>query len=297
MPKRKSTPKDTETEVLIMSARRCCICFGLSGDFGEKSGQIAHLDKDPSNSSFDNLAWLCLPHHDKYDSTTSQSKGLLIGEVKRYRTLLYEKVEDELRKSSQRLTNEAQSEPEVNETEVSGLLAKVQSRSHPLSQCIAEALVLARKANDTAFEDFCRNELSGYTGEDVTIPSYRSIDVFISPLGSINMQYLGWGGNTSRIFEFMRQHPDTFFPYKIRLAYSVSYFESTQVNLASNANAGVLHFPLKMGDIVPNAEKPDRATPTYGNPDSIRLMLDSIRRELTNHLLTLLPKAGQKRRR
>lgn len=290
MPERKSTPKDTETEVLIVSARRCCICFGLSGDFNEKPGQIAHLDKDPSNSSFDNLAWLCLTHHDKYDSTTSQSKGLTIGEIKRYRALLYKRVGDELRKGGQRLTNELQPKQEVSETEISGLLTKAQSRSTPLSQCIAEALALARKASDTEFEDFCRNELSGYTGEDVTIPPYRSIDVFISPLGSINMQYLGWGGNTSQILAYMRQHPDTFFPYKIRLAYSVSYLESTQSNIASNANAGLMHFPLRMGDIVPNAENPDRPTPTYGDPDSVRSILDSIRRELTNHLLALLPR-------
>ena len=57
----------------------------LTGDLSEKKGQIAHLDRDPSNSDPDNLAFLCLEHHDEYDSRPSQSKGLTIEEVKRYR--------------------------------------------------------------------------------------------------------------------------------------------------------------------------------------------------------------------
>jgi len=48
-------------------------------------GQIAHLDNDASNNSLDNLAFFCLEHHDQYDSRTSQSKGLMIEEARRYR--------------------------------------------------------------------------------------------------------------------------------------------------------------------------------------------------------------------
>jgi CheY-like chemotaxis protein len=61
----------------------------LSSDYSIKQGQIAHLDKDPRNNSVDNLAFLCMPHHDQYDSTTSQSKNLTIEEVKLYRAQLY----------------------------------------------------------------------------------------------------------------------------------------------------------------------------------------------------------------
>ena len=92
MAKRKPIPKATQDELLYLCARRCCLCFGLRADFGEQSGQIAHLDHDPSNNNLDNLAWLCLHHHDEYDRRTSQSKGLTIGEVKRYRQELYQAV-------------------------------------------------------------------------------------------------------------------------------------------------------------------------------------------------------------
>ncbi len=86
---RKQDPK-VYLEVLLKSGRRCCLCFGLKSDYGEKNGQIAHLDHDPANDKPDNLAFLCLEHHDQYDSTTSQSKSLQIGEVKAYREQLYQ---------------------------------------------------------------------------------------------------------------------------------------------------------------------------------------------------------------
>jgi Leucine-rich repeat (LRR) protein len=88
-PQRLKIPPDIETKVLTLSRRRCCLCFGLNGDFGEKKGQIAHLDHDRTNNKLENLAFLCLEHHDSYDSKTSQSKGIKEKEVKNYREELY----------------------------------------------------------------------------------------------------------------------------------------------------------------------------------------------------------------
>ncbi len=92
MAKRTHIKTKDETKILIDSSRRCCICFGLNQDFDVKRGQIAHLDGDHSNSKIDNLLFLCLVHHDEYDGTTSQSKGLTINEVKEYRSRLYRKI-------------------------------------------------------------------------------------------------------------------------------------------------------------------------------------------------------------
>ena len=94
MARRKRTPRGTETEVLVRSRRRCCLCFGLEGDLGEKEGQIAHLDGDLSNADLGNLAWMCFRHHDRYDSQTSQGKGPTVAEAKRYRDELYEVVKE-----------------------------------------------------------------------------------------------------------------------------------------------------------------------------------------------------------
>lgn len=86
---RKKITDPTLTKVLVASRRRCCICFGIARDGDLKRGQIAHLDGNPGNNDSDNLAFLCLSHHDEYDGTTSQSKGLIISEVKAYREELY----------------------------------------------------------------------------------------------------------------------------------------------------------------------------------------------------------------
>ena len=96
MSKRKNISKAIEAEVLRQSRHRCCICFGLNRDTNEKSGQIAHLDKNPKNNEISNLAFLCLEHHDRYDSRTSQSKGLTQAEVRLYRDDLYEELSSHL---------------------------------------------------------------------------------------------------------------------------------------------------------------------------------------------------------
>ena len=92
MNKRKIAGVDHETQVLTKSQRRCCLCYFLENDKSEKKGQIAHLNQDRSDSSMENLVWLCLEHHDAYDSRTSQSKGYTKTEVKKYRDELYKVV-------------------------------------------------------------------------------------------------------------------------------------------------------------------------------------------------------------
>lgn len=79
-----------ETELLVRSRRWCALCFGLSFLRGPRKGQIAHVDRDSSNSEFGNLCWLCFEHHDEYDSQTSQSKRFTPAELRRHRDDLYQ---------------------------------------------------------------------------------------------------------------------------------------------------------------------------------------------------------------
>jgi hypothetical protein len=92
---RKAVPQETQVEVLAACRRRCAICFGLNRDKAIKPGQIAHLDRDAANPSFDNLVFLCLEHHDQFDSKTSQSKGLTSDEVRRFREELATAIKHE----------------------------------------------------------------------------------------------------------------------------------------------------------------------------------------------------------
>lgn len=82
-------PAAIETALLIQSKRICALCFGLNNDMREKAGQIAHLNGNRNDNRFENLVWLCFEHHDRFDSTTSQSKNLTSGEVKVHRDNLY----------------------------------------------------------------------------------------------------------------------------------------------------------------------------------------------------------------
>jgi hypothetical protein len=91
MSNRRPTSKTVEKEVFIASRRRCCLCMFLLGKSDVCQGQIAHLNRDPSDSRFENLVFLCLGHHDEYDSRRGQSKGFSLLEVKEYRDRLYKR--------------------------------------------------------------------------------------------------------------------------------------------------------------------------------------------------------------
>jgi hypothetical protein len=84
--------EQVETDILYASRRRCALCFGLYGDLTPKRGQLAHVERDAARSGFDDLCYLCLPHHDEYDSKNSQSKRFTPSELRRYRSDLYEYV-------------------------------------------------------------------------------------------------------------------------------------------------------------------------------------------------------------
>jgi hypothetical protein len=75
------------------------LCYWLKGEDDVKKGQIAHLDGNHANSSDDNLAFLCLEHHDEFDSTPSVSKGLREREVRQWRDELYKEMEYRFRTS------------------------------------------------------------------------------------------------------------------------------------------------------------------------------------------------------
>ena len=93
MAKRKPIPKTVERDILTKSARRCCLCYGLEGDFEIKRGQIAHVDHDRSNNAEQNLAFLCFDHHDLYDTQTSQSKAFTAEELRFYKEALHADVQ------------------------------------------------------------------------------------------------------------------------------------------------------------------------------------------------------------
>lgn len=134
MADRKSIPTSTQTDLFIQSARRCCICFGLNHDYNVKQGQIAHLDHNPSNNDIDNLAFLCLDHHDNYDSKTKQSKNFTIHEVKSHRQTLYSAVSDFKTQAYSNISKNIQTQTQnvINETDVKSELRNLLYKINPI---------------------------------------------------------------------------------------------------------------------------------------------------------------------
>jgi hypothetical protein len=95
MAARKNAGRKIEERVFIASRRRCCLCVFLNDRNDVRQGQIAHLNRDRSDSRFENLVFLCLEHHNDYDTRTHQSKGFSLGEVRQYRERLYRKYPNE----------------------------------------------------------------------------------------------------------------------------------------------------------------------------------------------------------
>lgn len=87
---RKAIPPKVQADVVTKSKRRCALCVFLDRNEKECRGQIAHLNRDHSDNRFENLVWLCLEHHDQFDSKTSQTKNYTKLEVKNYRDSLYQ---------------------------------------------------------------------------------------------------------------------------------------------------------------------------------------------------------------
>ncbi len=85
MARRPHLPRDIAATVPMLVRRRCCLCVFLKEREEDCRGQIAHLNRKRDDHRLSNLVWLCLEHHDEYDSRPSQSRGLSELEVRRWR--------------------------------------------------------------------------------------------------------------------------------------------------------------------------------------------------------------------
>lgn len=175
-------------------------------------------------------------------------------------------------------------------SDISTLLNKIHSREVPLSQCITKALEIARKVNDPSLKWFCENELKGWTKEKLDkYPNvkltYRLIEAFISA-SKINLQYFGWGGIVSNIFDHMRSDKENFIPMKTFAPEPVSMIES---KLPKDPQKNIVTKEVSLKDFIPETKTPNKPMFLYVRADAFISILESIRTELTKRLLDLLP--------
>ncbi|MCE7869178.1 hypothetical protein DYH09_02240 [bacterium CPR1] len=93
-------PPSNVNKILKVSERVCALCYQFERDLSVKrQGHVAHIDRKPPgekrNHKVDNLCWLCLAHHDLYDSTPRLSKGLQPAELRAYRDKVHQMVREE----------------------------------------------------------------------------------------------------------------------------------------------------------------------------------------------------------
>src|SRR5262249_60639403 len=87
MPKRRTkVPDSVVARVMFASDLRCCVCYA-------KGHQLHHLDGDPNNHEYDNLAYLCLDHHDEATRTGGLSCQLSSATIVTFRAEWDTKIE------------------------------------------------------------------------------------------------------------------------------------------------------------------------------------------------------------
>lgn len=186
MNRRKHLPQESETTVLLLSKRRCCLCFFLDEIKKQRKGQIAHLNHNSSDPRFENLVYLCLEHHSEYDGTTSQSKNYTADEIRKYRNRLYENNDPDGKWRAQTDTPEiekklAESVEELSDYEVVRRNDKCigftrEAWRFPLWQVADEPELFAYKAGNRA-DGVCLIER-------INLPDGRIVIACIQPIGS-----------------------------------------------------------------------------------------------------------------
>jgi hypothetical protein len=118
--------------------------------------------------------------------------------------------------------------------------------------------------------------------------NHREMGVFLAPFGELNTMYMGWGGDLSNAFDYMRNDKENFFPYTLIVPYPVARLEAERETFPPR---GLLSVRLRQGDFLEKTDSPERLVTAYGRSDAYLLILEGIRQKLTQHLLGMLPRA------
>jgi hypothetical protein len=177
-------------------------------------------------------------------------------------------------------------------SKVTDLIQQLHGRQKPLSQMIAEALTIAQEAGNSRFENWCRLELTGWdqqsTKDGSYDLSYREVSVFLALKGEINLMYEGWSENLANALEYMRRNSDQFQALRMRITYPVSRLEGKDP--PNHPAKSLTTFTIPRRSLFPETKNPDTPLVVYAPGDAIPGVLESVRTELTRHLLGLLPK-------
>lgn len=86
--KRKKVTPDVEADVIFRSNRECCCCHNQ-----KRGDHIHHIDGNSSNSTFENLAYLCFDCHNEAETKGGLKKKLTAKAILKFRDFHYKTIE------------------------------------------------------------------------------------------------------------------------------------------------------------------------------------------------------------
>ena len=172
---------------------------------------------------------------------------------------------------------------------ISPLLIQVNSRINPLSQSIAEALIIARNIGNSSLDDFCTKELQGWNPEDE--PRHRIIQGFASFENIESSQFAEWRGTVGNIFSSMQRHPN-FYTTSWFIITPISQIESRQ-NLNTDNRFYINTTNSK--NVFLESAMPEKLIFLYAEVEAYLRILEVIRTELTKRLLGLVTPEERRR--
>lgn len=87
---RKRISDELAAQIMFDSKFKCCIC-----EDGSRGDQIHHIDGNSSNSTYDNLAFLCLKHHADASEKNEMRRKISARAVRKFRENWYKKIREE----------------------------------------------------------------------------------------------------------------------------------------------------------------------------------------------------------
>lgn len=162
---------------------------------------------------------------------------------------------------------------------ITNLIAKVQGNQTSLSQCIAEALPIARLCKETCLEQFCAGELSGWEiKENLDVLQYRAVHLYLTNR-PINPNAI-WGG-PNVVLRRMAEDTNSFIQVDMALPYPISELERLAT---SDSPQSLFLLSTTMRAILPNSPT-DGPIYAYGAPNIVSDLIQEIRQKLTNLLI------------
>lgn len=184
--------------------------------------------------------------------------------------------------------------PTLVDTAVPDLIARVQNPQVSLALCISEALQVALRLGNGKLAKFCKEELSGNFSAPADKFTYRQVEVWVPITNERpNPNYLGFGGDMAKVIQYMRDNTEAYRMTKLVLSFPIAELEQRAYYASSNRNTHLATFSIPISRFKDANRNDGPKIEVYAYGDAAKIVYDSVRSELTRHLLDMVPSIGE----